>query len=588
MKNPCIIPPGIPSRPEVLLPFLLLAFVALVTWLPGRLMIRNLSDAARQGLVDENTAQPLGWALSYLLIATIQLATTWMGTPPIVTNSVLYLAAVAILWAGARRRGPAPDSPLAAAVGFALFLAYLLTLLLLLPSYETGFASDWRLYYPNTFAYLGQEPLSSYTEGVPLEYLAKRTPELSLYGSFFASLLGQSYDRFQIACLLANAWVFWAVHLFAVRLFGRRAALFALLILPLSPAILRTATVPEPKFVGAFFVLLSAYYYLLAREGTEPAWSARRAAVAGGLAVAAFMCHPSMLFYSLWVGADQILLRWRRRRLLLRPYLLGAGASALVLAAPWYLWLLRAFGGPTAFGPTAALAEPLPLSFSEYLVTRLKMVVTTLAAPSYLIKKLLHDSPIPPAFSAAALAEHLRDWGNLVLRFYDQTFLGGMTVAVGVTLLLFGGSRRVRGAARPGRAALFAGMGLGAAACFLALLSRVDNEGNATNMLSPLFLLVFCYAGCVVSRLPAWGARLVLAVAALEMIADRLLIFFITRDLDKRGLDYLYEWTRSRFAGPAMLAPILLAAVLLFAYCRWVGELSPGDVSSSAPPAASP
>ncbi|HEU5180461.1 MAG TPA: glycosyltransferase family 39 protein [Candidatus Polarisedimenticolia bacterium] len=575
------------------MPFLLLAFVALVTWLPGRLMMRNLTVSVRRELVDEDTAQPLGWALSYLLIATIQLATTWIGTTPILTNSVLYVASVAILWLGARRRGAAPipaGGP--AAVGFALFVTYLLTLLLFLPSYQTAFSSDWRLYYPNTFAYLGQKPLSSYAAGVPLEYLAKRTPEMSLYGSFFVSLLGQSYDRFQIACLLPNAWVFWVVYLFAMRLFGRRAAVSALLILPLSPAILRTATIPEPKFVGAFFVLLSAYYYLLAREDTEPARSAHRGAVSGGLAVAAFMCHPSMFFYSLWVGADQILLLWRRRKLLLRPFLLGAGASALFLAAPWYLWLLRSFGGRTAFTPTAALAQPLPLSFGECVVTRLKMVVTTLAAPSYLVKKLLHDSPFPPDYSTAALAEHLRAWGNLVLRFYDQTFLGGMTVAVGLTLLLFGWSPPFPGSVRPGRAVVFAGLGLGAGACFFALLSRVDNEGNATNMLSPLFLLVLCYAGCVLSRLPAWGARLVLAAAVLEMIADRMLIFFITHDMDKRDLDYLYEWTRSRFAGPAILAPILLAAILLLAYCwsvqRIASERSDSTVATPSTGEAAP
>ena len=60
-------------------------------------------------------------------------------------------------------------------------------------------------------------------------------------------------------------------------------------------------------------------------------------------------------------------------------------------------------------------------------------------------------------------------------------------------------------------------------------------------MVSPLFLLVLCYTGRVLSRLPARGVRLVLAVATLEMTASRLLTFFLTRDLDK---PYLEVWDK--------------------------------------------
>jgi hypothetical protein len=560
------------------LAFLHLAFVALLVYLPGRLMIRNLSESARSSLVDENTALPLGCAFSYFLISTIQLATTWTGWPPLLANSSLYLAAVAILWIASRIRGAGAKIPAhPAAWSFALFVLYLLSLLLLLPSYKTSFSRDWGLYYPNTLAYLGRRPLSGFTDWLGLEYLVRRTPEMSLFGSFFVSLLGQSFDRFQVACLLPNAWVFWAVYLFGVRCFGRRSAAFALGILPLSPAVLRAATITEPKFVAACFALLSACFYLWARDEPDPARVVPRGAVAGALAVGATMCHPSMLFYSFWVGADQLYLRWRRRPTFLRAFCAGGCAGAAVLAAPWYAWIARSFGRQIAFHPTATLTQPLSLSLWEYAVTRLKMIIATLLVPSYLVDALRHGSPIPPSFTGPALAHHLRYWGNLTLRFYDQTFLGGMSVAVGLTLIVAGWWFRPRGEKRPGRAAIYLGMGLGAVICFFALLKDVDLQGNATNMTAPLFLLVLCYAGQVLGRLPKRAARVILAAAGLEMIANRLLTFLVTRDLEKQGLVYLYETARRWFAGPGMMIPILTAAAFLAAYLVSVRRLGVMD-----------
>jgi hypothetical protein len=553
-------------------PFVYLAFVALVTYLPGRLILMNLPDSTRRSLVDERTAAPVGWALSYLLISTLQLAATWIGQSPGVSNSVLYVGVVTVLWVRTRFRGGADIPSHPAAVSFALFVVYLLTLLLLVPSYETASSKDWLFYYPNTFVLLGREPAARFVEGIKLEYLMKRTPEMSLFGSFFVSLMGQSYDRFQVACLLPNAWVFWVIHLFSIRWFGRRAAILSMSLLAVAPAMLRGCTTAEPKFIAAFFILLSAYYYLLVREKNEPGKDMPRAVLAGVLAVAAFMCHPSMLFYSVGIVADQAYLFWRGRRVQVRGFWAGICGATAVLVVPWYAWLVSTFGWQLPFRPTSTLAQPLRLSLGEYALTRSKMMITTLLAPAALSKKLWHAFVgLPP--SGGNPTDPLRAWGNHILRFYDQTYLGGMTLAVGVTLLLIGWTARPRGPARPGRSAAYLWMTLGAISCFLVHLSNVDNQGHATNLTAPLFILVLCYAGHVLSWLPAWADKLVLSVAMTEVVLNRSLIYFITRDQNKLGLVYVYESTRSWLAGPGLLAPALLAAALLLAYSasirRW-------------------
>jgi hypothetical protein len=278
------------------------------------------------------------------------------------------------------------------------------------------------------------------------------------------------------------------------------------------------------------------------------------------------MCHPSMVFYSLWIVADQAYLRWRGRNVPVRHFWAGVGAATVVLVAPWYGWLIATFGWKLPLQPTSTITEPLPLSFWEYGLTRLKMMITTVLAPSYLVKDLWHGLPGLLVSSGGNQTNVLGKWGNLVLRFYEQTYLAGMTMAVGLTLLLIGWRVRSRGPAHAGRTAVYVWMTLGAISCFLVHLNIVDNQGHAMNLTAPLFILVLCYAGQVLGSLPTWAGRLVLSVAAAEALASRSLIFFVTRNLDRHGLSYIYESTLSWFSGPALLAPALLAAILLLAY----------------------
>jgi len=509
--------------------FVILGVIVFATFLPGYLILNCLSQEQRDAFSDSWSLFPLSFALSFVFICMLQFVSFVAGVTSPSLNILLYGTVVTGLWAFSRHRTrklrlilPEPAFQM-----FLIFLAYLIVLLMVTPSYETGFTGDWRLYYPNTFLYLGRAPAEAFSKGILLEYITKRTPFLSLYSAYFLSILGHRYDIFQVTCMFSNSLIFWGVLLFCNRFMGRRSAISALLLLPIAPAMLRAITVPEPKIIGTFFVLLAYHHYLLFRSGIAAAAECRQR-IAGICAVAAFMCHPSMAFYVVWLYIDQLFLLVVKRVPFARLFWSATLLAGFVLIAPWVMWMGSSLGWHAVLQPSLTVSQPLTLTFWQYLYTRATMVFSTLWIPAPLFKTVWSDAAGLTNVSPAGIIDFTNRWGNLILRFYDQTFLAGMTMTGGFVLLLTGWSRRHRKKVSPAFALAFFWASMGAIACFFVHLGIVDNKGHATNLTAPLFVLALCYLAHILQGSGKSLLYIVAVLSCVELIFVRLSIVVAT------------------------------------------------------------
>ncbi len=523
----------------------ILLITILATIIPGYCILAALPPEVRGKLEVGKDSTLVAMAFSFIAIAVLQLITWGLQTPPALTNAILYALLVGGLGAWLHRNGRFTRCMLPSGSGFLawiFFVLYLFELLMLEPSYETAFTADWGLYYPNSAVYLNLAPISAFAAGMRLDYLVHRTPFLSLFGSFFLSLLGDDYFCYQIVILVVNSWVFWIVRLWAGLLFGARAVFASLLLLLVSPAVLRLVSTPEPKMIGTFFVLLAVYFY--GRTRAANLQEGRYLGVlAAGFGVTAYMCHPSMLLYVGWLFVDQIYLRLWKGRALNREFWGGAVMAVLVLVVPWNVCMGMRLGWAAVLHPATTVSQPLALSAGGYIMSRVDMVLSSLLVPLPLLEAL-GSVPWPSVVSGATAdmdMDLVQLWGNLWLRFYQHTFLGGLTLAASVATLALGWRHRPRWKAPLPRRLAYGWMAMGALSCVLAHLSLIDTKGQAINLMAPLFVLVLCYAGHVLGQVRPWIAVLVTVISMAELTVVRWLIPVVTAGLPTRGLTYVYH-----------------------------------------------
>lgn len=497
---------------------------------PGYLALCALPRDVRDRVAEPDAVGFLSMAGSLAIVAAIQLATFLSGGPPGVTAAALLALVVVML---AARTAAAGDGWLEVR-GLGAFIAaatWYALLVSMVPSYDTGFTSDWRLYFPGARMFLGLEPIDSFASGVRLEYLVKRTPVMTLGGALVMSLAGASYAVFQLACTVQNLLAWWGVRLVAGRLYGPAARRISGLLVLVGPAFLRQVGVPEPKMAAAACAVAALLAYARAVRTDCP----RQGALAGALAVLAFVIHPATLLYTMWIGLHQL----TRRRWV--PDLWWAAALAALVSAPWFMWTVSRFGFRALVEPARTVSQPVPMTAGEWATTRLGMLVTTIVAP------LTPASPLD---------------GDSVLRFYDQTFLGGLTATIGV-LAIWGVTRRRRDARAPLRAFVRNALLAGALACFAVHVGYLDYKGHATNVVAPLFLLFAAHAGHVLSRLEPLAASLVTTLASVELVRARWLVQELGRTRSDAALKTLHDadpalrelsWVAVLFALVAVLA----------------------------------
>jgi hypothetical protein len=550
------------------LQIVLVVLVAAASFLPGYLFYQVF---LRREEDDPELVYPLGFGSSLVLIALLQLVTFLSGGPAAAINTVGYLVLTAGLFLLARTlkrplRLP-PGPPLAL---FALYVAIGMLLLLLLPSYRAMYMADWRLYFPNVAFYLRLAPVHLFSEGIPTEYLVRRTPFYSLACSFFIAFTGMTYPAFQMVSLCFNALIFWAVRLIARQVYGPRAAAWTLLLLPLAPIITNRVGIPTPKPLVVFYILLTFVLYRSVRDqpGGDDAPGRFRL---GLIVVASFMVHPMALFYLLWLVVDQLYGRLRHGRALNWRAAGAIVALALVLMVPWYGWALRTLGVKKVLTPTYGISET-KLTIDRYIETRGTMLASSLLcsqpffvkAVGYLRKDMDHEIGWPG---------FVRIFGNPLLRNYHETFLGGFTYLGAVFLLV--ALCRARWRSSPDLWQLLAWAGLGAGTC-LAVHLLVDLKGLAFNIMGPLVALLFVVMGGSTFELPS-AARLVgLLLIASESAFVRVLYHAVTLPVEKR-LDFLYGELRQAWPGSGPFVVVGAVSVFtLYASWLWLQTRQPG------------
>jgi len=247
--------------------------------------------------------------------------------------------------------------------------------------------------------------------------------------------------------------------------------------------------------------------------------------------------------------------------------------SGLVLGAPLYMWLGSSLGWHAVFQPSMTVSQPLALTFWQYLYTRATMIFSTLWMPAPLIEAVLSDAAGLKTFSITGLIDFTNRWGNYVLRFYDQTFLAGMTMTGGFVLLLTGWRRHHRKKVSPSFSLAFFWLSMGAIVCFMVHLGIVDNKGHATNLTAPLFILVLCYLGHILQGSGKPFLYIVAALSCVELIYVRVAIVVVTWDLDKRGLFYVAEAARNWFGGQGLLGLGIFVMILGWSYVNKAAKL---------------
>ncbi len=561
--------------------FISATVILVLSLLPGVLILARIPAGPLHG---RHLVIPASFALSFFMITVLSLAVFLCGLPPLWGGLFLYAAAIGILWWTVRLgRVSLPPLPWDLLRCYLLYVAYLLLLLFLTPTYETGGTSDWGLYYPNSLLFLGRQPVQAFADGLRLEYLVKRTPLLSLYCSFFMGFCGRGYAFFQVASLVANSMIFWLVLALGDRFLPEKGARMGMLMLLFAPGLVRAVIVPEPKMIGTVFALFALFLHSApdagrdtARRASETDAGSRCRSMASGVSgVAAVMCHPSMLFYVVWIYACDLYAACSRRGAN-RGFWAGTAGALLVLVVPWFAWVTAVYGIRALGTPTATLSSPLPMGPLSYLGTRLGMILSTILVPLPLAEATIGGKLFSNTGSGGLLRWFATS-GDLLARYYQQTFLGGMGTLVGGLLLIRVLPRATRLREMTDMRTPLLWLLAGALLCFGVHVGVTDYKGHALNLTAPLFVPAFLAAAATVSGLSPGWRRLICLSAILEFAFVRLAVLIISQTRETHGLAYVAGYAMDWLRGPGLLPVGMVMAIVVTAYVQAVRGMFPDD-----------
>jgi len=207
------------------------------------------------------------------------------------------------------------------------------------------------------------------------------------------------------------------------------------------------------------------------------------------------------------------------------------------------------------------------LSVGEYFITRGQLLLSSLFVP---VPEMFLEQIKTPIVQMKNM-QFLFVYGNYLMRFYTETFLGGFTV-MGMFLFALAIVSK-RNALHEAKTFLLL-LALGALTILFAN-PDVDHMGQAFNMMGPLLIGVFVYLCSCAANLP----RKVLAVFAVLMFCEyifiRVLMYHltilylkITLATNKKIFVYLFEELRglNDYSVP-IFASILIAILLGYQIC---------------------
>jgi hypothetical protein len=472
--------------------------------------------------------------ISIAFISIIQLGCRFLLAPPLASQVVYGLGLLAALLQNLKLKKLAVKRPSPIFLAYLLFGFFCLLIMTLTASYEVASMWDWACYYPNIEIYQGQVSPKSASSDLAMEYLVRRTPNYSLVLSFLTQFpLSVNFADYQLASLAVNSTLIFGIFTLSDRLFGRKAAWAALLILPYAPMLLRYSYLCDPKFIAAFLALQSYAYYdrfLL----TDDLQKRRSLAWLFALfSVTACMTHPAMLFYLLGLLIHRIFMAIKHKEKWHAELFKKVGISVLVFVVPWYTWLLIYFGN-AVFKPTRTLDATAFPGFSSHLWNMTKMFYYSCFFQESLTSRLLHGfQPKSPGLIA--------NWGHEIARFYWSTFLGCISLSGLSTVVIFGRSSSQKPPhSYVSTRRLLLGLALGVFLSFSAVFAA-DFKGQAGNLMAPCCILLLSWAGHRILSLSRKKIMLLISCLFVETMCIQILFFFVSASVPTQ-LKYQYNF----------------------------------------------
>jgi hypothetical protein len=351
--------------------------------------------------LDAAEAFAAAWGVSFTVLASSQFLAFLLPVNQTHFNLIVLIILVAASALLLRRPGgPRPRSdgefwPLVGAC--ALGYAQLVGIQALLPLYEgSGWFGDWWMHYDEALIFRGLKPVE--TTWFDAGYtIASRAPLFNLVAAAVMSVAGDAFWVYQLAASLMNVAFLAPLYLLGRELAGPRFGRLAVVLASLNVWVVHNAWFTWPKMLVVYFLLLGLHFYLqfLRLRTHDPASAGRRLMGFWVSSLLAFLTHQVAVVYMAAVLAHA--LATARRDRAYRPGAREVGwllATAVVVLAPWYAWLLARFGAAgvlTSTPATQGVADPAlgPLRA----LTSLVLNLTSSVIPTQLLRALFTRLP---------------------------------------------------------------------------------------------------------------------------------------------------------------------------------------------------
>jgi hypothetical protein len=416
------------------------------------------------------------------------------------------LPALAALGLWTRRRRIAPllrDAELRRVSGaWAIFAAWSLGLLGLVVVYSGGFWSgDWLEHYQRAVFFLQGGPSDQlFLKG--LYTLSARPPLANVVTAVFMRIGGGGFADCQVFMTLLGTSLLFPAWLLASRWQsqGRSAAPFLLgVLLMLNPMVMQNLTFNWTKSLTAFWILGGVY--LLLRGLLDRDWLSGRRLAFAALAAGMLTHYSAGPWILVCVGAFLLLSRDRWPTLRFWRETATHGGIALLILAPWLVWITaqRGFSGAFTENTTAQSAAGRP--FAEVAATALLNIRDTVVPVG------LRDTNTDVLNQASTLGRLRDDLFNAYQLSLPLALGFGGLLAAG--LLLCSPASPIRRA--PRRALGWFSAAAALTALGVAVVTQRDDWGLAHISLQPLIIISLAW---LAARLPestisvriAWAA----------------------------------------------------------------------------------
>ncbi len=460
-------------------------------------------------------------------------------------------------------------------IGQLLIAGWCLGWLALVVSYSGGgWTGDWYEHWERTRFFVERWPTDSKFLG--FNALPARPPLANLVTGALLSLTGLTFAGYQFVTTLLNALVFLPAALLARRFSGGRAAVAVLtVLLMVNPSFVENATFAWTKLITAFFILSGLYFFLRANDPAAPA-------VAGPLCAASLaagvLSHYStgpyvVLLAAAWIGLNRA--HWRER-----PWWRQTVQLALIgglILATWFGWSLAVYGVDTTLFSNSSVAVPEARQGSQLLKIALNLRDTVV--PHFL-------RTVDPALIAQHSSwGYWRDW-FFQLYQVNLLFVFGSVAWLVLAVKLVRDSRTVS----PRTWGFWLWFSGGAILLGIAVHGARDHWGLAHICLQALIVLGLAFLAArwpvlgrgwqlalVAGAAADFGLGIMLQFAAESQTPDLALVlgrvpagtpssYNWNADMNLAGkLQHGLGFFSDAWAGPAWLAPVLLAGLLWLA-----------------------